>query len=632
MRLFGNEKSHYKMYKAGKLWVAALIGLVFFAGGSQVQSVTAKTTSPTNLAATKAAGTIATRQSTALAQQATALGQSFGLTNQKLTADASSTATVPRANRLRTTLATASAPVVTTSKLAAATPDINTWMPDKNLQAIVLDALQADYPNLTNASQITQQMMTKLTSLYPDQTGSDLVMWHHVLNLQSLDGLQYATNLTELDLSPDQHVNYAQTGNPLKTTQLSDISAIANLTKLDNVNFQMCNLHDISAFKNLTKITQLSLSYNHITDVSPLAKLPIYQETEMGFQSYAMPTIHLNTNTDSLTLPSIVIRNLTGANIPVIPYDSQTQGDYNKIFENAQIYASRYISNATGSVLDSKGHVIQTAGPTIKWDNLKNEGYLTYYWTDPFKGSSAYPYFGFVVIPYEKDASVGTVTINYVNDAGTNLATTVLSGKLGSDYDVLTNQNVTNELATLKSRYGYTSDEIVAGVQKGQYSVKGATVTIKLSNSKQVTETKTVKQTINYVYEDGKTAHAPATNELKFTRTNTVDDTGKVLSYGKWTPASSSFKAVTSPTITGYTPDKTSSDAVNDVTADSKDNVQTITYKKNPVVKGTVNVKYIDDKGKDLGQTAMSGDVGTNYDVLADADVKAEIATLKQQG
>lgn len=95
-----------------------------------------------------------------------------------------------------------------------------------------------------------------------------------------------------------------------------------------------------------------------------------------------------------------------------------------------------------------------------------------------------------------------------------------------------------------------------------------------------VTESKTVTETIHYVYEDGTKAHDDfVAVPLIFTRTGVRDDSTGIVTWGSWSPAQT-FQAVTSPTIDGYTPDKPVVDAVT-VTGDSADQVFTVTYKKN---------------------------------------------------
>jgi Leucine-rich repeat (LRR) protein len=77
-------------------------------------------------------------------------------------------------------------------------------------------------------------------------------------NITDLTGLEYATNLTTLDL-----VN----------NQISDISPLGNLTSLTTVNLWFNQIVDISPLTNLTGLTTLNLVNNQISDISPLASL-----------------------------------------------------------------------------------------------------------------------------------------------------------------------------------------------------------------------------------------------------------------------------------------------------------------------------------------------------------------------
>ena len=95
-------------------------------------------------------------------------------------------------------------------------------------------------------------------------------------------------------------------------------------------------------------------------------------------------------------------------------------------------------------------------------------------------------------------------------------------------------------------------------------------------------ESKKVKQTINYVYKDNNPAE-PAfptvERELEFTRENTKDLVTNVVTNGQWTPANgTSFGEVVSPTKPGYTADKAKVEAVNNVTGDTADIVETVVY------------------------------------------------------
>ncbi|WP_460023417.1 mucin-binding protein, partial [Lactovum odontotermitis] len=97
-------------------------------------------------------------------------------------------------------------------------------------------------------------------------------------------------------------------------------------------------------------------------------------------------------------------------------------------------------------------------------------------------------------------------------------------------------------------------------------------------------ESKEVDETIHYVYEDGTEAAADKTDKVTFTRTNTTDKvTGEVISSTDWIAENddTTFDAVTSPEIDGYTADKSTVDAVTGLTADSEDTEVTVTYTKN---------------------------------------------------
>jgi uncharacterized repeat protein (TIGR02543 family) len=94
--------------------------------------------------------------------------------------------------------------------------------------------------------------------------------------------------------------------------------------------------------------------------------------------------------------------------------------------------------------------------------------------------------------------------------------------------------------------------------------------------------TATVSQTINYVKADGTTVAPSNSQAITFTETTVTDlVTGSVIS-DTWAPASSSYAEVDSPSLAGYTPDKTSVDA-STVTPTDKDTTVTVTYTANPV-------------------------------------------------
>ncbi|MGC8718106.1 MAG: leucine-rich repeat domain-containing protein, partial [bacterium] len=58
----------------------------------------------------------------------------------------------------------------------------------------------------------------------------------------------------------------------LESNQISDISPLANLTKLQELYLESNQISDISPLANLTKLQELDLSNNQISDIRPLTR------------------------------------------------------------------------------------------------------------------------------------------------------------------------------------------------------------------------------------------------------------------------------------------------------------------------------------------------------------------------
>ena len=96
----------------------------------------------------------------------------------------------------------------------------------------------------------------------------------------------------------------------------------------------------------------------------------------------------------------------------------------------------------------------------------------------------------------------------------------------------------------------------------------------------QTTESKTINETIHYVYKDGTTAHDDyVAKPVEFTREVSTDAVTGEKTYGSWS-ADQSFAAVTSPAIKGYTPDQAEIGSQT-VSGDSSDLDFTVVYAKN---------------------------------------------------
>ena len=123
------------------------------------------------------------------------------------------------------------------------TPGPVVRIPDPNLRAAIAEALGKS-PNAL----ITAEDMKGLGRLDARNRG-----------IQDLTGLQFAINLrSRLDL---------------RDNQISDISPIAGLTELRELEINRNTISDISPVRGLTNLTLLAFKGNQISDISPIAGL-----------------------------------------------------------------------------------------------------------------------------------------------------------------------------------------------------------------------------------------------------------------------------------------------------------------------------------------------------------------------
>ncbi len=103
-------------------------------------------------------------------------------------------------------------------------------------------------------------------------------------------------------------------------------------------------------------------------------------------------------------------------------------------------------------------------------------------------------------------------------------------------------------------------------------------------NITESTETKEVKQTIHYIYEGGKEAAPDKTDTVTFTRTVTTNEATGDKTFGEWQAKNNdtTFDAVKSKNIDGYTADVTTVKEQTGLTVEDEDRELTVTYIKNP--------------------------------------------------
>ncbi|WP_099221520.1 leucine-rich repeat domain-containing protein [Listeria costaricensis] len=131
-------------------------------------------------------------------------------------------------------------------------------IPDDQLREAITKSL-----NKPKDAILTEDDMKQVTELdiFPNSTST---------NVNSLEGLQYATNLKKLMIS-----GYGTCG-------ISDLSPISNLTSLETLSITEASISDLTPIAGLTNLTFLQLHDNKIEDISVLANFPKLEYLELS--------------------------------------------------------------------------------------------------------------------------------------------------------------------------------------------------------------------------------------------------------------------------------------------------------------------------------------------------------------
>ena len=249
-------------------------------------------------------------------------------------------------------------------------------------------------------------------------------------------------------------------------------------------------------------------------------------------------------------------------------------------------------TNAPGVTQGADGSEVQ-AKLKINPDAVVKDGELT----DAYKnnGVTGIPENYETVVVYKKEAGKGSVTVKYIDDtADKTLETKDLSGEVGEKNDYSTAPTI--EDYTDKGYKLVSDDYPKSGVtftkepQKYEVHLKHTYSPVTPGDHHDVDPnevTKNVKETVHYTGAGDKTPNDNVQNAT-WTRHLTKDNvTGKLVPNGKydtpWTPSETDYKAVASPKVDDYTPDK---ETVPSTPLTMDDINVTVTYTKNetPVV------------------------------------------------
>ncbi|MCA1031425.1 leucine-rich repeat domain-containing protein [Bacillus timonensis] len=191
-------------------------------------------------------------------------------------------------------------------------------IPDVNLEQAIRDAL-----NIQDG-QLTKQDLAGLYSLYVSGFG-----------IQSLEGLQYATNLTDLSVWDNQ---------------IKDITPIKSLTNLIYLDLESNMIQDISALSDLINLETLWISNNPISDISSVANLSLLSVLYADTTSISdISVLKKLMNLEYVSLFNIDTLDISEGSVALdIIYELEARGvfvDYNNYYEEPSSYIEIFVDS-----------------------------------------------------------------------------------------------------------------------------------------------------------------------------------------------------------------------------------------------------------------------------------------------
>ncbi len=440
--------------------------------------------------------------------------------------------------------------------------------------------------------------------------------------------------------TPSAASSTAVTEKPAANATASDISNTQTITYNANQEKAVINYIDETTGKTLDSVS-VSGAFGSTDKYDPSTLIKQYQAKGYVLVNNSVPTNGIQFNQDGKTLTyNVTFKHGTttygpsSTNLPQgVKVATSTTRVINYVYgtnQNGQIVAgtqtaaptvtdtAKYertvtVDNVTGAQTASAWKLVSgdVTFPAVKSPTIT--GYTANVANEPVMNATPDGQTHTETVIYTPNQEKATVT--YIDDTtGKTLKVDTVTGNFNSDSSY-NPQTVIDQYQ--KQGYQLVSDNWPTNgavfnkdgvVQNYEVHLKEGTQDFDPTNNPDNLDLKhTVTQTIHYVYSDGKQAAPDATASITFNRTAVKDEVTGKITYSAWqaTGNTDDFPAVKSPVITGYTPSAVSSTAITNVTGDSANNVQTITYTPN---KETATVKYVDQTtGKTLQTVTVSG-------------------------
>ena len=234
------------------------------------------------------------------------------------------------------------------------------FIPDTALRTYIEKEL-----NKNPGETITQADMNTLTILWDGNS----------LGIKNLRGLETAKNLTKLkiqnnaisDLTPLAdltRLNFLW----ISLNQVSDLTPLANLTRLRSLFISINQVTDITPLQNLTRLLVLGVSNNQVSDITPLANLTELQRLYIDFNQVS----DLTPLTSLTELESLDISSNQISDLDLTPLANLTRL-YNLFIGFNQVSDLTPLANLTRlGQLEFPNNQVSDLAPLANLSNLRN--------------------------------------------------------------------------------------------------------------------------------------------------------------------------------------------------------------------------------------------------------------------
>lgn len=228
---------------------------------------------------------------------------------------------------------------------------------------------------------------------------------------------------------------------------------------------------------------------------------------------------------------------------------------------------------------------------------------------------------------YIVDPQTQNIVINYIDQA-TNK--TLKTDKVSGYSDDKANYNSKSVIdGYTKQGYVVAKNALPAVLQYDHDTNKDQVYNVYLKeNYSTVNDSKTINETIHYVYDNGTQAQPDyKATPITLTRTGQKNLTTGEIVWGNWKQSANQFNEVKTPAITGFTPDIASVSSI-PITPNTNDINKTVTYRANDE---TATINFIDDTTGKIIKTDNSQGKFDQQIIFSD-NIPTVINHFEQQG